>query len=61
MTDEDVDELKACIELGFGFDSPAGPDRSKKKERERRSEGGSDTMIFILTYIERARNTFATF
>ncbi|CAN1221279.1 hypothetical protein LINGRAPRIM_LOCUS225, partial [Linum grandiflorum] len=22
VTDEDVDELKACIELGFGFDSP---------------------------------------
>ena len=22
MTDEDLDELKACIELGFGFDSP---------------------------------------
>ncbi|GMH24595.1 hypothetical protein Nepgr_026438 [Nepenthes gracilis] len=22
LTDEDVDELKACIELGFGFDSP---------------------------------------
>lgn len=23
VTDEDLDELKACIELGFGFDSPA--------------------------------------
>ncbi|XWS41915.1 hypothetical protein CRYUN_Cryun17cG0123200 [Craigia yunnanensis] len=22
VTDEDLDELKACIELGFGFDSP---------------------------------------
>ncbi|KAK9713528.1 hypothetical protein RND81_06G033100 [Saponaria officinalis] len=22
LTDEDFDELKACIELGFGFDSP---------------------------------------
>ncbi|XP_068638900.1 uncharacterized protein [Aristolochia californica] len=22
VTDDDVDELKACIELGFGFDSP---------------------------------------
>lgn len=22
LTDEDLDELKACIELGFGFDSP---------------------------------------
>lgn len=22
VTDEDVEELKACIELGFGFDSP---------------------------------------
>lgn len=22
VTDEDVDEIKACIELGFGFDSP---------------------------------------
>ncbi|XP_058097161.1 uncharacterized protein LOC131242494 [Magnolia sinica] len=22
VTDEDVDELRACIELGFGFDSP---------------------------------------
>ncbi|GAV82412.1 DUF1685 domain-containing protein [Cephalotus follicularis] len=22
VTEEDVDELKACIELGFGFDSP---------------------------------------
>ena len=22
MTDEDLDEFKACIELGFGFDSP---------------------------------------
>ncbi|XP_047321018.1 uncharacterized protein LOC124925090 [Impatiens glandulifera] len=22
VTDEDIDELKACIELGFGFDSP---------------------------------------
>lgn len=26
VTDEDMDELKACIELGFGFDSPE-PDR----------------------------------
>ncbi|KAL2348397.1 hypothetical protein Fmac_002397 [Flemingia macrophylla] len=28
VTDEDVDELKACIELGFGFDSsPVDDDR----------------------------------
>lgn len=33
MTDEDVDELKACIELGFGFDSPAGPDQDAADQR----------------------------
>ncbi|KAJ8453135.1 hypothetical protein Cgig2_008019 [Carnegiea gigantea] len=29
LTDEDMDELRACIELGFGFDSPnsSGPDQ----------------------------------
>ncbi|PON39795.1 hypothetical protein PanWU01x14_302240 [Parasponia andersonii] len=27
VTDEDVDELKACIELGFGFDSPEADQR----------------------------------
>ncbi|GMI68833.1 hypothetical protein like AT4G33985 [Hibiscus trionum] len=27
VTDEDLDELKACIELGFGFDSPEAPDQ----------------------------------
>ncbi|KAL9464314.1 hypothetical protein AB3S75_002003 [Citrus x aurantiifolia] len=33
VTDEDVDELKACIELGFGFDSPAGPDQDAADQR----------------------------
>lgn len=27
VTDEDLDELKACIELGFGFDSPVADQR----------------------------------
>ncbi|XP_022133086.1 uncharacterized protein LOC111005768 [Momordica charantia] len=27
VTDDDVDELKACIELGFGFDSPEADPR----------------------------------
>ncbi|KAM2640309.1 hypothetical protein TB1_026708 [Malus domestica] len=27
VTDEDLDELKACIELGFGFDSPESDKR----------------------------------
>ncbi|XP_010070345.2 LOW QUALITY PROTEIN: WASH complex subunit 3 [Eucalyptus grandis] len=27
VTDDDLDELKACIELGFGFDSPAADQR----------------------------------
>ncbi|GMN30113.1 hypothetical protein TIFTF001_002705 [Ficus carica] len=27
VTDEDLDELKACIELGFGFDSPEPADQ----------------------------------